>query len=78
MSFLIFFLYYIFSSIILFFILFLCYKLFLKKLIYTKVLENKILSAFDTLDHKSILDIDLPDEKKEQEEDTDEKVYTYF
>jgi len=75
MNFILFFIFYILCTLILSLILFISYKLFLKKLIFTKLSENALLSAFDSLDQKSILDI--PIEKKEEKKE-DEKVYTYF
>lgn len=75
MNFVLFFIFYIISTFILFLIFFVLYKLFFKKLISSKRVENALLSAFDSDDDLSILDI--PIEKKEKEE-KDEKVYTYF
>lgn len=77
MSFIVFFIYYIFSTLILFAIIFILYKLFFKKLISSKISEIALLSAFDSLDKKSILDINTED-IIDEEEKKDEKIYTYF
>lgn len=77
MNFLIFFLFYCICTLILFLIFLLLYKFFFKKLIKTKLAENTLLSAFDSLDDKSILDIDVNPDKKDEEE-KNEEVYTYF
>ena len=74
MNFLLFFLFYIICTLILFTLAFILYKLCLKNFIINKITENSILKAFDGIDGKSILDIDPPKE----EEQKNEKVYTYF
>lgn len=74
MNFLLFFLFYIICTFILFTLLFILYKLFFKNFIMNKLTEDSILKAFDGFDSKSILDVDV----SKEEDKKDEKVYTYF
>lgn len=76
MSFILFFLFYIISTFILFIIGFVLYKLVFKKMIYSKLVEDALLKAFESEDYKSILDVEIPAEKEEEKDN--EKVYTYF
>ena len=75
MNFILFFIFYVICTLILFLIFFVLYKLYFKKLISSKIAEKTLLSAFDSLDQKSILDINI---EQKEEEKKDEKVYTYF
>ena len=75
MSFLLFFLFYIISTLILSILFFVSYKLFLKKLIVSKISENTLLSAFDSFNDKSILDISIEEKEKAAQ---NEKIYTSF
>ena len=75
MNFLLFFLFYIISTLILSIIFFVSYKLFFKKFIVSKISENALLSAFDSFNDKSILDINIDEKEKA---DQNEKIYTSF